>query len=210
MDQEMRRKKVHPWCKTVASLAVLAMVLVSMTGCSTFVDLTENLSDWATDLAEVVEDTTYFNNFTSEERDDVYLLRGQVHYSTEDGEENNGAVIMVEADKDTTIHVDGFFKKKRHSEADLILVYRSEDGNETVIAEPHDEKIDCDLTIKKGLGMFFFRGQDAVYNFELRIGKSAELNFTWDVGEDIEEMMDRMDEILQDLDDTDDSEDDED
>jgi hypothetical protein len=58
--------------------------------------------------------------------------------------------------------------------------------------------------------MFFFRGQDAVYNFELRIGKSAELNFTWDVGEDIEEMMDRMDEILQDLDDTDDSEDDED
>lgn len=187
----------------LAAVMVLAVfVMATMTGCSAvggaLLDAAGDLNDEIEGLTEDLENSTYFNNYASEDKDREFVMTGQIHHAAAD--DDDAMAIRVTASEDVDIHVTGTYIKKKKSEGELSLVYMTPEGGKVIVADQNTEDIDLTLTVKKGEGFFRFEGEDAVYNFELHFSKAEGVTYDWDgMDEFMEDFEDSMDDMLDDL-----------
>ena len=181
----------------VPAVMVMALfMMVTMTGCGPLGDAAGDLVDEISGLADDLENSTYFNNYTSEDKEEEYVMKGQIHHAVEDDED--ACAVWVHGDQDTEVHVTGTFEKKKKSEGNLELVYIDPDGGRMVVAGEDTGDIDLTIKVKQGDGQFRFEGENAVYNFELHFSKAEGVVYSWSGMDDVE---DRLDEFEEDMDD---------
>lgn len=181
---------------TVMMVVMVAVMGISLTGCGALGDAAGDLADEISQLADDLEDTTYFNNYTSEEKDGEYVMKGQVHYAAAD--DDDACAVWIHAAQDTEVHVTGVFEKKKNGEGALKLVYIDPDGGRTTLADEETGEIDLTIKVKKGDGLIRFEGEDAVYNFELHFSKAKGVAYDWS-GDEMEDRMDEFEEDMEDI-----------
>lgn len=105
--------------------------------------------------------SSYFEHITSEESENVYIVKGTVH-NENDG---NAVITHIRAEKDTKINILGTPEKKEG--ADTKVIYVAPDGTETKIGDNSSETFEVSLDVISGDGIVRFEGETAIYDFQV-------------------------------------------
>ena len=129
---------------SMKKMFLLLAALLALTGCSSVVNT----------------DTSYFNDFTAEETDGGYHVSGTAFVK---GDEN-AVVAWVSAETAATVSVTGTLECPG---VGVELLYISEDGSRSVLAEKDDAVVDAALDLPPGNSVVRFSGADASCDFDL-------------------------------------------
>ncbi len=148
--------------------AFLIMVLL-MAGCSSN---STDLSSQENNRNKIFNvSSSYFDNFTSEQIGNAYIVKGTVHKENDE----NAIIIHIQAEKNIELRISGTLEKS--SGADTELVYAAPDGTETKIADNFSETFEMTLNATIGDGTVRFKGEPAVYNFEVEFELLDEVSY---------------------------------
>ena len=112
---------------------------------------------------EPAEGSSYMENYISMMGLNNCQIRGTAH------QEANSPVLQLtslSAKKDTEITITGTLKNQSGYAK---LVYTAEDGEQTIIADGNDGAFSTAVTIKKGVGVIHFTGDNIICDFDLDI-----------------------------------------
>lgn len=146
------------------SMIVLVCIALLMVGCSS------NPKNESPQIFNV--ETSHFDKYTAEETDTAYLVKGRVNQENDE----NAVVVIIHAEKDASISIQGTLTK--NSGGDTALTYVSPDGVKTKIADNSSETLDTTIDILKGDGKVIFIGESAVYDFDIQFEITDRVSFS--------------------------------
>lgn len=141
----------------------VVMLSVLMVGCSIRSQETRSNQIWNVE-------TSYFDNYACSQSPTAYHAEGTIHQATD----HNGIVAWIQAEEDCTIEINGTMQEKR---GNLQLVYIAPDGTETLITENTNNAIDTTITVLAGEGTIQFKGENAVYDFQLQFSLNDSVRY---------------------------------
>lgn len=163
-------------------LGIFLMLAVLCTGCS--VEEKSGREETAAASFQAIENPEgsdrgedgngYYENYATNSTEDSFRLYGTIHQGTTDR-----GLVRMEAVSGVEITVQG---KLTRQEGELQLVYEDEDGTTVILAEgsaDSGEAVSVDAVIQSetGKGKIYFKGPDAVYEFELELTLSEEIKY---------------------------------
>ncbi|MDD2973138.1 MAG: hypothetical protein PHE02_13525 [Lachnospiraceae bacterium] len=154
----------------IKSIIALVCIGLLMVGCSSN---SKNESFGKKESSQIMNvETSHFDKYTSEQTNTAYVVKGRVNQENDE----NAVVIMIHAEENATVSIQGTLTK--NSGGDTALTYVSPDGEKTKIADNSSEILDTTIKILKGDGKVIFIGESAVYDFEIHFEMTDGVSFS--------------------------------
>ncbi len=151
-------------------LAIFLAAALLTAGCSTSSEDGSVKENTRTKILNV--SSSYFDQFSSEEVENAYVVKGIVHKENDE----NAVIAHIRAEEDVEISIRGTMEKD--SGADTELVYIAPDGTETKLTDSSLETFETTLEITAGDGVVRFKGKPAVYEFEVQFEVMDGVNYS--------------------------------